>query len=70
MAKKRFGLPEDGTVMSCFQTPAAMAFWVHLFLVSHETQNIVIDSASIGVNRRKRRDKSAIVLTPRSWCRC
>jgi transposase len=57
LAKKRFGLPEDATVMSCYEA-GRDGFWVHRFLVSQEIKNIVVDSASIEVNRRKRRAKS------------
>jgi transposase len=57
LAKKRFGLPKDATVISCFEA-GRDGFWVHRFLVSYEIKNIVVDSASIEVNRRKRRAKS------------
>ena len=44
-------------MLSCFEA-GRDGFWVHRFLASHEIQNIVVDSASIEVNRRKRRAKS------------
>ena len=49
VAKKRFGLPEDATVMSRFEA-GRDGFSVHRFLVSHEIQNIVVDPASIEVS--------------------
>ena len=57
LAKKRFGLTEDATVTSFYEA-GRDGFWVHRFLVSQEIKNIVVDSASIEVNRRKRRAKS------------
>lgn len=57
LAKKRFGLPEDTTVISCYEA-GRDGFWIHRFLINEEIQNIVVDSASIEVNRRKRRAKS------------
>ncbi len=57
LAKKRFGLPEAATVISC-QEAGRDGFWIHRSLINERIQNIVVDSASIGVNRRKRRAKS------------
>jgi transposase len=57
LAKKRFGLPDGTTVVSCYEA-GRDGFWIHRFLVSQEIQNIVVDSASIEVNRRKRCAKS------------
>jgi transposase len=57
LANKRFGLPEDAAVISCYEA-GRDGFWIHRFLVSQGIQNIVVDSASIEVNRRKRRAKS------------
>jgi transposase len=57
LAKKRFGLPEDATVISCYEA-GRDGFWIHRFLIEGGIQNIVVDSASIEVNRRKRRAKS------------
>jgi transposase len=57
LAKLRFGLPEDAKVVSCFEA-GRDGFWLHRFLVHEGVQNIVVDSASIEVNRRKRRAKS------------
>jgi transposase len=56
-AKVRLGLPDDTPVVSCYEA-GRDGFWIHRFLLHHEIQNIVVDSASIEVNRRKRRAKS------------
>src|SRR6516162_6538216 len=56
-AKRRFGLPEDAAVICCYEA-GRDGFWLHRFLLAHGVQNIVVDSASIEVNRRKRRAKS------------
>jgi transposase len=56
-AKKRFGLPEGASVASCYEA-GRDGFWLHRFLVSRKVENLVVDSASIEVNRRKRRAKS------------
>jgi transposase len=56
-AKQRFGLPADTPVISCYEA-GRDGFWLHRFLVGQAVQSIVVDSASIEVNRRKRRAKS------------
>jgi hypothetical protein len=56
-AKLRFGLPADAPVVACYEA-GRDGFWIHRFLVHEGVQNIVVDSASIEVSRRKRRAKS------------
>jgi transposase len=56
-AKARFGLPEDAKVISCYEA-GRDGFWLDRFLRTHGVENLVVDSASIEVNRRKRRAKS------------
>jgi transposase len=56
-AKERFGLPHDAPVVSCYEA-GRDGFWLHRFLADQGVRNIVVDSASIEVNRRKRRAKS------------
>ena len=56
-AKKRFGLPEDAAVAACYEA-GRDGFWLHRFLTSRKVENLVVDSSSIEVNRRKRRAKS------------
>jgi transposase len=56
-AKQRFGLPADAPVVSCYEA-GRDGFWLHRFLAHEGVCNLVVDSASIEVNRRKRRAKS------------
>jgi transposase len=56
-AKHRFGLSQETPVVSCYEA-GRDSFWLHRFLVHKGVQNIVVDAASIEVNRRKRRAKS------------
>jgi transposase len=56
-AKQRFGLPEEARVVSCYEA-GRDGFWLHRYLVAHDVENLVIDSASIEVNRRQRRAKT------------
>ncbi|MCP4555113.1 MAG: transposase, partial [Herbaspirillum sp.] len=56
-AKKRFKLPEDSRVISCFEA-GRDGHWLHRFLGSIGVENLEVDSSSIEVNRRKRRAKT------------
>lgn len=56
-AKRRFSLPQDAPVVSCYEA-GRDGFWLHRYLVSQGIGNVVVDSASIEVNRRRRRAKS------------
>lgn len=56
-AKKRFGLNEDSRVMSCYEA-GREGFWLHRYLLSIGIENLVVDSSSIEVKRRKRRVKT------------
>ena len=56
-AKQRFGLPETAPVQTCYEA-GRDGFWIHRALVDHGVENLVIDSASIEVDRRKRRAKT------------
>ncbi len=56
-AKARFGLPKDAPVASCYEA-GRDGFWLHRCLLAHGVESVVVDSASIEVNRRKRRSKS------------
>ena len=57
MAKKRFGLNEDTKVVSCYEA-GREGFWLHRYLLSIGIENLVVDSSSIEVKRRKRRVKT------------
>jgi transposase len=56
-AKRRFELPDDTAVVSCYEA-GRDGFWLHRWLISQGIVNVIVDSASIEVNRRKRRAKS------------
>jgi transposase len=56
-AKRRFGLPDEAPVISCYEA-GRDGFWLHRFLMANGIENLIVDSASIEVNRRKRRAKS------------
>src|SRR5262249_10430063 len=56
-AKARFGLPEQTSVVSCYEA-GRDGFWLHRFLLHIGVQNHVVDSSSIEINRRSRRAKS------------
>ena len=56
-AKKRFGLPDDAPLHSCYEA-GRDGFWLHRHLVAQGIDNSVVDSASIEVNRRQRRTKT------------
>jgi len=56
-AKKRFGLPEDAPVRSCYEA-GRDGFWLHRWLSVIGVANVIVDSASIDVKRRARRSKT------------
>jgi transposase len=56
-AKKRFGLPPDAPVFTCFEA-GRDGFWLHRALTSMGIVNVVCDSAAIEVNRRKKHVKT------------
>src|SRR6202035_4091345 len=56
-AKKRFGLPAEAPVKSCYEA-GRDGFWLHRHLSACGVANSVVDSASIEVNRRQRRAKT------------
>jgi len=55
--KERFGLSADCRVVSCYEA-GRDGFWLHRFLGAHGVENLVVDSSSIEVSRRKRRAKT------------
>jgi len=56
-AKACFGLPDEAKVHSCYEA-GRDGWWLHRWLLEQGIDNIVVDSASIEVNRRARRAKS------------
>jgi len=56
-AKKRFQLDADAPVVSCYEA-GRDGFWLHRYLTARGVSNVIVDSASIEVKRRRRRVKS------------
>lgn len=56
-AKQRFALPAEARVLSCYEA-GRDGFWIDRLLCRLGIENIVIDAASMKVNRRRRRAKS------------
>ncbi len=57
-ARNRFKLPAEAAVRSCYEA-GRDGFWLHRFLMSlSDHENLIVDSASIQVSRRKRRLKT------------
>ncbi len=55
--KRRFGLADDVVVISCMEA-GRDGFWPHRLLSEMGLRNVVIDPASVRVNRRSRRAKT------------
>jgi transposase len=56
-AKRRLGLPADVPVYCCYEA-GRDGFWLHRWLTAQGWHNVVVDAASIEVNRRRRRVKT------------
>lgn len=56
-AKRRFSLPAEVPVLSCYEA-GREGFWLHRALMSQAIGNLIVDAASIEVNRRARRTKT------------
>ena len=56
-AKRRLGVPDAAPARSCYEA-GRDGFWVDRLLASEGVINVVVDSASIEVNRRQRRAKT------------
>ena len=56
-AKEKFKLAQACRVISCYEA-GRDGFWIHRRLLEDGIENLVIDSSSIEVNRRKRRTKT------------
>jgi transposase len=56
-AKQRFALPDTTPILSCYEA-GRDGFWLHRYLDNEGVHNLVVDAASIEVNRRARRAKS------------
>ena len=57
MAKARFKLPDTTGVISCYEA-GRDGFWLHRCITSLGLLNLVVDSSSIEVQRRARRNKT------------
>ncbi|HUQ83470.1 MAG TPA: IS110 family transposase [Gemmatimonadaceae bacterium] len=56
-AKAQLGCPPAAPVHSCYEA-GRDGFWLHRYLLSRGIDNVVVDSSSIEVNRRRRRAKT------------
>ena len=56
-ARTHFGLGLETPVVSCYEA-GRDGFWIHRYLTSIGVANVIVDSASIEVNRRARRAKT------------
>ena len=56
-ARQRFHIPESASVMSCYEA-GRDGFWLHRYLLEQGIFNLIVDSASIEINRRMRRTKT------------
>ena len=56
-AKARCALAPEARVPSCYEA-GRDGFWLHRWLIAQGIDNVVVDSASIEVNRRARRAKT------------
>jgi transposase len=56
-AKERFRLPPDAPVRTCYEA-GRDGFWVHRAVAARGIDNVVVDSSSIEVDRRRKRVKS------------
>jgi transposase len=56
-AKAKFHLPSDARVVSCYEA-GPDGFWIHRYLTTLGVESLVIDPASIEVNRRGRQAKT------------
>jgi len=56
-AKAKFGLSTDTRVVSCYEA-GPDGFWIHRYLTTLGVESLVVDPASIEVNRRGRQAKT------------
>ncbi len=55
-AKRRFHLPGDCRVLSCYEA-GREGFWLHRYLVHSGINNVVVDAASMEARKKRRRAK-------------
>jgi len=56
-AQTHFGMAEGSAVVSCYEA-GRDGFWLHRYLLGQGIDNVVVDSASLEVDRRLRRAKT------------
>ena len=56
-SKEKLGLAPDCPVYSCYEA-GRDGFWIHRYLIGMNIRNLVVDPASIEVNRRRRHVKT------------
>ena len=56
-ARKHFGMGDEPQIFSCYEA-GRDGFWIDRYLKGRGIDNIVVDSSSIEVNSRKRRERS------------
>ena len=57
LAKKKYKVGEDTAVRSCYEA-GLDGFWIHRYLEKEGIENVVVDAASIEVNRRAKQRKT------------
>lgn len=57
LAIEKLGLQQDAPIFSCYEA-GRDGFWLHRVLVKKGINNVVVDSSSIEVNRKARRNKT------------
>jgi transposase len=56
-ARKRLELPESTAIRSCYEA-GREGFWVHRALIRMGIENVIVDAASMEVNRRRKQVKT------------
>jgi hypothetical protein len=67
--KERLGLARDCRVVSCYEA-GREGFWLHRFFEAQGVENLVVDSSSIEVSRRRRRAKTDRLDGSPCWICC
>jgi len=56
-AKRRFHLPADCPVLSCYEA-GREGFWLHRYLIHHGINSLIVDAGSMESRKRRRRAKT------------
>lgn len=57
LAKKKYKVGEDAGVRSCYEA-GLDGFWIHRYLTHNGIENVVVDPASVEVNRKAKKRKT------------